>query len=118
MKAGYIFLGTLVVILSAVVVYLVYVKPSTQPPVIIVEKEAPLPTWVPWNWGWARNPDTVYVSRPVPHFYPMPQHQHPAITSDPYKKPLPMPQTPVPPPDAQPPHQPQPPPLPQPQNNP
>lgn len=89
-------LGVLVVILLAVIAYLMWSKPAAQP-VVVVEKETP--TWIPWNWGWAQNPGTFFVSRPVPHFYPRPHHygSHPAISTGPHRPPLPMPQTPVPP---------------------
>ena len=95
MNPGYTLLGVLVVILLAVIAYLMWTKPVAQP--VVVEKEAP--TWIPWNWGWAQNPGTIFVSRPVPHFYPRTHHfgSHPAISTGPHRPPLPMPQTPVPP---------------------
>ncbi len=94
MKAGYVFLGTLVLILAAIIGYLVMTQPAAQP-VVVVEKETP--TWIPWSWGWAQNPGTIFVSRPVPDFYRRPHHygSHPAISTGPHRPPLPMPQTPV-----------------------
>ena len=97
MKAGYVFLGTLVLILTAIIGYMVMAQPAAQP-VVVVEKEVQ-PTWLPWNWGWAQNPGTIFVSRPVPQFYPRTHHygSHPAISTGPHRPPLPMPQTPAPP---------------------
>jgi hypothetical protein len=96
MNGGYVFLGTIVIILSAILGYMVMTKPAAQS-VVVVEKETP--TWIPWSWGWAQNPGTVFVSRPVPDFYRSPHHygSHPAISTGPHRPPLPMPQTPVPP---------------------
>lgn len=89
-------LGVLVVLLLAVIAYLIWGRPAAQP-VVIMEKE--IPTWIPWSYGWAQNPGTLFVSRPVPYFYPRPHHDgtHPAISMGPHRPPLPMPQTPVPP---------------------
>jgi hypothetical protein len=97
MKAGYVFLGTLVLILAAIIGYMVMTQPAAQP-VVVVEKEVQ-PTWLPWNWGWAQNPGTIFVSRPVPQFYPQIHHygSHPAISTGPHRPSLPMPQTPMPP---------------------
>ena len=96
MNTRYIMLGMLILALLGVIAYLVWSKPTIQP-VVVVEKETP--RWLPWSYGWAQNPGTFFVSRPIPHFYPMPHHDgsHTAITSDPHKPHPPMPQTPVPP---------------------
>jgi hypothetical protein len=98
MKTGYIFLGTLVVIMSSIIGYMIVSQSAAQPVLQVVEKVTQ-PTWIPWNWGWAQNPGTIFVSRPVPQFYTQPHHygSHPAITTGHHRPPLPMPQTPVPP---------------------
>ena len=83
-------------ILVAIIGYLV-AQPTAQP-VLVIEKVMET-TWIPWNMGWAQNPGTLFVSRPVPQFYPQSHHygSHPAITIGPHRPPLPMPQTPAPP---------------------
>ena len=96
MNNGYIFLGTLVFIVAAIIGYTV-MTPTVQT-VMVIEKEIQ-PTWIDWKWGWAQNPGTAFVSRPVPQFYPQTHHygSHPAISTGPHRPLLPMPQTPVPP---------------------
>lgn len=97
MNPGYMIMGTVIAILLIIIAFLFYKKPSTQPVVVVDEKETP--TWIPWSWGWAQNPGTLSIHRPVPYFYPMMHHagSHPAITQGHHRPPLAMPQTPVPP---------------------
>lgn len=109
LNTGYTLLGVLILVLLGVIAYLVWSQPKTQP-VVIVEKE--IPNWMPWSYGWAQNPGSFFISRPFPQFYPTTHHagRHEAISTDPYRPPLPMPQTPVPPqpqPHTPPPTQPQ-----------
>jgi hypothetical protein len=96
MNPGYIVISLILISLLGIIAYLLWNKPVSQP-VIVVEKETP--TWIPWSWGWAKNPGTLSISRPIPYFYEFPHHtgSHPAISIGHRRPSLPMPQTPVPP---------------------
>jgi hypothetical protein len=68
MKGGYVFLGTLVLILTAIIGYMVMTKPAAQP-VVVVEKEVQ-PTWIPWNPNFTRARITSKVLIDKFHFRP------------------------------------------------
>jgi hypothetical protein len=96
MNPGYIFMGTIIILLVGIITYLLLNKPKLQQ-VMVIEKETP--KWIPWSYGWAQNPGTLVIHRPVPHFYPLAHHagSHPAISTGFHHPKLPMIQTPVPP---------------------
>lgn len=89
-------MSIIIVSLVGILFYLLRNKPKHHTHVVI-EKETP--TWIPWSYGWAQNPGTLHIHRPVPHFYPMSHHaaSHPAISVGFHRPELPMIQTPVPP---------------------
>lgn len=96
MNPGYILMSIIIVLFVGILFYLLKNKPKQQT-LVVIDKETP--TWIPWSYGWAQNPGTLHIHRPVPHFYPMSHHaaSHPAISVGFHRPELPMIQTPVPP---------------------